>query len=204
MKFSMYSDAEYNLLKGRYGSCASWAIWDKESLSNHKIIDTFIGDLHSRYVLIGLNKARDIDLYYWKNFHDYTHARKLAFACNDTILRGSYMTDLFKDLPEAIATNLDKSISKEKIEESVKYFIQEMQDLKVSSKTEFIIFGDIARKYYEHYFKKYFENSYKFARHYSDFRMSDVSWVAEFWEIMKIKGDAETIVMKYKKTSEHL
>ena len=199
MTSSMYSDAEYNMLKEKYGSCASWAIWDPENLNNSKIIDDNKKDLNSRYVLIALNKSIDINLYYWKNFHDYTHSRKLAYACNETLLRGSYMTDLFKDLPEAVATNLDKSISKEKIEESVKYFMHEMEDVKVSSKTEFIIFGVIARKYYEQYFKKHFENSYKVARHYSDFRMRDAAWVKEFWGKMNITGNADDTVLSYKK-----
>lgn len=200
---NIYSKSDYDNLKSKYGAYSSWSIWDPENLNNNEIIDNYISELHPSYVLIALNKSIDINLYYWKNFHDYTHARKLAYACNETLLRGSYLTDLFKDLPEAIATNLDKSISKEKIEESVKYFMQEMKDVKVSSKTEFIIFGDIARKYYEQYFKRHFENSYKVARHYSDFRMSDVSWVSEFWEIMNIKVDAETMVMEYKKTSKY-
>jgi hypothetical protein len=199
---TMYSENEYNGLKKKYGGCSSWAVWDKNNLNNASIIDTYIKDLNSTYVLIALNKSIDIDLFYWKNFHDYTHSRKLAYACNKTKLRGSYMTDLFKDLPEAVASNLDKNMTNQKVKESVEFFVNEMQDVNITPSSEFIIFGQVARKYYEKYFAQHFTNPYKIVRHYSDFRMSDEAWIAEFWETIRVTGNAENTVSEYRKLSK--
>jgi len=113
---NMYTDIEYKKIKEKYGACASWAIWDVNDLSDTTIIENNILNLQNNYVLLALNKSIDIDLYCWKNFHGYDHARKLAYGCNNSLLRGSYMTDLFKDLPEAVASRLDKNLSSNDIE----------------------------------------------------------------------------------------
>jgi len=176
----MYSDAEYKTLKDRYGSCASWAIWNKDDLCDTEVISSSIKELNSNYILLGLNKSIDIDLYYWKNFHGYDHARKLAYACNDTELRGSYMTDLFKNLPEAVASKVDKRLTDSDIKKNVETFIKEMEDIKLSKSSRFIVFGRTAEKYFIKYFKKYFDQPHTYARHYSDFRIRDQVWVKEF------------------------
>lgn len=180
MKFSMYSDAEYNILKERYGAFASWAIWNKEDLHDTEVIPRSIKELNSNYVLLGLNKSIDIDLNYWKNFHGYDHARKLAYACNNTELRGSYMTDLFKNLPEAVASKLDKRLTDTNIRQNVETFRKEMEDIRLSKSSRFIVFGRTAEKYFIKYFRKYFDQPYICTRHYSDFRISDEMWVKEF------------------------
>lgn len=195
----MYNLEQFKELTTKYSSYSSWAVWDYANPHNTEIIENNIKHLHSNYVLLGLNISRILDKKPWSNFHDNTHARKIMYACNDTYLRGSYMTDLFKDIPESVSLKLEKRLSDEVIDRNINFFCKEMKDIKLGEDSQFIIFGQMAGKYFSTYFKKYFKNEYKIVRHYSDFRINDLTWVTKFWEIMNIKGDAETTVMKYKK-----
>lgn len=96
----MYDIDEYNSLTSKYGSYASWAIWNYEQSTDTAIIDQNFDQLHSKFVLLGLNISRPLTDKPWSNFHDNTHARKIKYACNDTKLRGSYITDIFKGVVE--------------------------------------------------------------------------------------------------------
>ncbi len=194
----MYSLNEYAELKKKYSFYSSWAIWDYSDPFNTEVIDNNVKDLHSQYVLVGLNISRVLGKVPWSNFHDNTHARKLRYACNKSYLRGSYITDLFKDLPEPVSSKLDKHLSNSEIEENINIFCNEMKDVKLNIDSQFIIFGKMAGKYFSSYFNKYFKNEYKIVRHYSDFRMSDESWVDKFWKDMNIIGDPRLTIMEYK------
>lgn len=123
----MYSAEEYDSLKLKYGGFSSWALWDENKPHDTSIIDNNFHELHSRYVLVGLNISRVLDLPPWSNFHDNTHARKLRYACNRTLLRGSYITDLFKDLPEASSGKVKQLITSEVVSKNVSFFIEEMK-----------------------------------------------------------------------------
>ena len=92
------------------------------------------------------------------------------------------MTDLFKDLPETVASNIHSKLENDEINKNVKLFIKEMKDVKISQSTKFIIFGNVAYKYYDKYFKKHFDNQYIKVRHYSDYSMTDDNWVKEFFK----------------------
>lgn len=180
---NIYNNKTYNYLKKTYGSYASWAVWNDDNLGDISIIESNIEMLHSKYVLIALNKSIDIDLRYWKNFHGgSSHDRKLSYACNHTKLRGSYMTDLFKDLPETVASNIDSKLESDEINKNVKLFMDEMKDVKISPSTKFIIFGNVAFEHYEKYFNKHFDNQSIKVRHYSDYSKTDDNWVKEFWQ----------------------
>lgn len=48
----MYSLDEYEYLVSKYGSCASWAIWNQNDHSDPSIIANNISKLHSRFVLL--------------------------------------------------------------------------------------------------------------------------------------------------------
>ena len=54
----MYTLDKYNILKAKYGSVASWAIWNDKDLSDTSVIDKNYKELHSRYVLLGLNISK--------------------------------------------------------------------------------------------------------------------------------------------------
>ena len=116
----MFSIEKYQELSAKYGQLASWAIWDYRNPNDTTIINTNLDQLNSRFVLLGLNFSRIIIKHWpnWSNFHDNTHARKLKYACNDSKLRGSYMTDLFKNVVKSRSTNIMKMLPYRKIREA--------------------------------------------------------------------------------------
>ena len=198
----MYSSEKFKELSEKYGQIASWAIWNYSNPKDSRIIEKYIDQLNSRYVLIALNVSRDINKWpVWSNFHDNTHARKLKYACNDTELRGSYMTDLFKNVVKPRSTNIEKVLNKKKINENVDFFRQEMEDIGIDQNSQFIIFGvrgsTISRLYDQH-FRKYFKNKVINSYHYSYFTKTDKEWVEKFWEETKINHDYDLILSKYK------
>lgn len=193
----MYSINEYNNLTSKYGRFASWAIWDYRNESDTIIISKKIKDLHSKFVLLGLNVSSILKGTNWMNFRGGSHDRKIKFASNDTQLRGSYITDIFKDLPEVDSNKIDKILTKELIEFNVKFFKQEMKDIKVNDKTIFIIFGYKAQKYFNLYFKQGYKNQIIFQRHYSS-RGTDKEWVESFWEKMNINQNFDLTIEKYR------
>ncbi len=195
----MYSHEEYLNLKKKYGSYSSWAIWDPNNESNTAIIEENLTDLTSNYVFLGLNISASLENTPWINFHGGKHDRKLKYASNDTFLRGSYITDLFKDLPEPVAKNVTKNLSKDEIKDHVSFFVNEMKDVKLSDNSVLIVFGQEAAENYEKYFKEHFDNRVIFTRHYSDTHLTDEKWVEEFWSYFNINEDATDVIRKYKK-----
>jgi len=193
----MYSKDEYKKLTLRYGSFASWAIWDYKNAYDTTIIDRNINDLHSKFILLGLNISRLLRQPIWSNFHDNTHARKLKYACNNTKIRGSYITDLFKDIPEPNAGNIDKVLTSRIINQNVILFNQEMEDIKINDKSTFIIFGNSVAKYFDKYFKKKYNNKAIFCQHYSYRMLKDKEWVMRFWEKININDNYDLTIKKY-------
>lgn len=193
----MYSKNEYKNLTAKYGSYASWAIWDYKDASNTKIIDENVDQLHSHFVLLGLNISRTLDMSSWSNFHDNSYARRLKYACNDNRLRGSYITDIFKDIAEPNAANLKQILTEKKVNQDLTFFNQEMQDIKANSTTQFIVFGSLAA----HFFKKYFQQNDRtqqiFCQHYSYRISTDKDWVEGFWKKLNISQDFDETIRKY-------
>jgi hypothetical protein len=197
----MYSSAEYRNLTLKYGSLASWAIWDYKKPCDTEIIHKNQNQLHSKFVLLGLNTSSQLSGNIWQNFHGNTHDRKIKYACNDTKLRGSYITDIFKDIPEANSSNLKVKLTEKIIDKNVKYFIQEMKDIKLDDKTQFVIFGtqnSFLIKCFDKYFKPNFKNKVIYYYHYAYYKITDRDWVKGFWKQLYINGDVDFTINKYK------
>ena len=110
----MISKNAFQLLKDKYGSLASWAIWntdysDKEPKKNTSDLTVFdnpdlLSVINTGYVFVGLNassthgdttQGRDA----WYNFHsNYSRQNdyKLRYALQGTKYWGSYITDVIK------------------------------------------------------------------------------------------------------------
>lgn len=197
----MYTLDEYNNLRSKYGFYSSWAIWDYQKESNTSIIDKHYALLNNNYILVGLNISATLSDNPWVNFHGGKHDRKLKYACNDTKLRGSYITDLFKDLPEPKSNRLKNQLNEEIIKKNVKFFNQEINDLKLNEKSLFIILGTPSSqlaKIFNQYFRQGYNNQVIYHFHYSFYGISDKMWVSGLWEKLNIHADYSNIVNKYK------
>lgn len=184
----MYTISEYNHLVSKYGPYSSWAIWNDEKPVDTGIIDQNINQLHSQFVLLGLNISRPL-AGAWSNFHDNSHARKLRYACNNTKLRGSYMTDIFKGIVQPNSGNFKDMLTDEIIHENVQFFNQEMKDIKINNDSEFIIFGtpsSLLAKYFNNYFKQDYKNNITYYYHYSYYTLTDKQWVNGLWQKLSI------------------
>lgn len=197
----MYSFDEYNALKTKYGAYSSWAIWDYQNESDTLVIDKNFQVLHSNFVFLALNISGSLKDNKWINFHGGKHDRKLKYASNDTMLKGSYITDLFKDLPEVKSNKVKDKLSSEIITQNVTSFNQEMQDIKINNKTTFIVFGtqnsQIANMFNSYFLQKY-NNPVIYYYHYSFYGMSDEAWVQGLWDKLGIDADYKSIISKYK------
>lgn len=192
---------EYKKIKEKYGFCSSWAIWDENEESNTSVIDDNFSQLNSNHIFVALNISGPLAKKPWLNFHGGKHDRKIKYACNDTILRGSYITDLFKEIEESKSGNLKKSLTEEVIKKNVDYFFQEMKDVGINLNSKFIIFGNKSSfigQCFDKYFKRYFENEVVYYCHYSYYGISDKKWVEGLWRELKINADFDLIVKKYR------
>lgn len=196
----MYDYYHFKELESKYGHYASWAIWNEFNENDSLIINKLFQELNNNYVLIGLNVSKDIEIKpFWSNFRSGKHDRKLKYACNDTSLRGSYMTDLFKEIVEKNSFKL-KRIDTMIIRKNVDFFIEEMKDIKINNDTRFVIFGQLAFYYYKEYFMKFFFNTCINYTHYSDFSKTDKEWVLGLWKTLGIIADYNEVIKKYKKS----
>ncbi|MDO8512411.1 MAG: hypothetical protein Q7S57_04005 [bacterium] len=187
----MYDVNKYNDLTSKYGAYSSWAVWNSEKPSDTEIIDKNIDQLHSKYVLLGLNISRPLTDKPWSNFHDNSHARKLRYACNDTKLRGSYITDIFKGIVKPSSSKFRNVLTKEIISENVKFFNQEMKDISIDSKTKLIVLGtptSLLAKLFDEHFKQNYKNEIIHYNHYSYYVLTDKAWVEGLWNILGIKN----------------
>lgn len=198
----MYNNDEYNDLALKYGSFASWAIWNHKNQSDASIIGENRGSLHSKFVLLALNFSQGLIKQSWGNFHyGPSNVRKLKFACNDNKLRGSYMTDLFKNMVEKNSAHVKSLLNKDVIQRNIDLFNQEMKDLKVDNNSTFIVWGVPSSQlawYFNTYFKQEYKNPVIYHNHYSYYGISDKEWVTSFWEKLKISQDYDATIRKYK------
>lgn len=183
----MYKPQRYSSLKRQHHRHGSWAIWDTANPRDTSIIDREIGSLKSTYVLIGLNISKRKPKN-WGNFHGGKHDRKLMYACNNTRLRGVYLTDLFKNVSEVSAHKLSSRLTEKKIAGDVAFFRKEMTDIGITSRTVFVVFGKEAKRMYQRHFAKHFKNSVIYNEHYSRFKRTDEDWVQRFWRSLKMYG----------------
>lgn len=187
----MYTSDKYNKLKQKYGSYSSWAIWNDKEEGDLSVIEQNINVLNSNYVLLGLNIARPLANDPWLNFHGGSkHDRKLRYACNHTVLRGSYITDIFKGIAESKSTRFEELVTNQIIEENVKFFHEEMNDIELTKDSQFIILGtpkSILAQYFNNHFRQIYKNKVVFHYHYSYYGITDQKWVNGLWE--KLYGD---------------
>ena len=109
----MISHDRYELIRGKYGKVASWAVWDaqgdrpKSNMGPQRIFDldlnpTLLDTITPSVVMVGLNFSREVECRYdFSNFHDENpHANdfKIRYAFIDTPYYGAYMTDVLKNL----------------------------------------------------------------------------------------------------------
>jgi hypothetical protein len=148
------------------------------------IIDNHWDELNSRYVLIGLNISQQIVTDAWINFHIGKHDRKLIKSCNQTALRGAYLTDLFKGVVAVSSKEFMQKIrdGMVDIDYQVNLFRQEMTDIKLNPESILVIYGKIAFQCYNEYFRNHFSNKVIKCTHYSDYSREDEIWVRSFWD----------------------
>lgn len=198
----MYTMEEYDYLENKYGSCASWAVWNHKDEKDTSIISQQISQLHSKFVLVGLNIARPLENESWLNFHGGSiHDRKIKYACNDNKLRGSYITDLFKGIVEVNSSKFMKNLTDKMIRDNTDYFNQEMRDIKISEKSEFIIFGtprSILAQCFQNYFSQNYNNRVTYHYHYAYYRITDKKWTEGLWNKLDIQQNFELTVNKYR------
>lgn len=192
----MYTATEYEKLEEKYGQYSSWAIWNENDQKDTTLIKENFKELNTNYVFLGLNISEFLGKPLWSNFHiDKNgrigrHDRKLMFACNDSKLRGSYITDIFKDLPIAKASEVKKYIKEhpEVIPRHVDFFNKEMIDINSDKNTVFIVLGadsSFLLKCFNEHFKNKIKGMVLNIRHYSS-PGTDEDWVNELWSIKEI------------------
>ena len=195
----MYSKPEIEKISDEFGKFSSWAIWDFQNEKNTSIIENNLELLHNNYVFIGLNISKEVGI--WGNFRGGKHDRKIKYAFNSTKdIKGAYMTDLIKSV-EVYSIDLLNEIKQGNIDikTQIDTFIRELNLVKVTPKSKFIIFGNIARELYDEYFEKHFpENKVYYLKHYSG-RGEDKHWVEEVWKRLNIvELNYATELNKYK------
>jgi hypothetical protein len=104
-------------IKSKYGHISSWAIWANKTIKEKSNMDdiSFFDDIkdikfNPNIILIGLNISEKIKRPFG-NFHSENssaHDYKIRYAIKDTIICGSYMTDIIKDFEEKVSNNLMK------------------------------------------------------------------------------------------------
>ncbi len=198
----MYDKNEYKQLVSKYGAYSSWAVWDYKKESDLTIIGQQVECLNSRNVFLALNISAPLVGEPWCNFHGGKHDRKIKYACNDTQLRGSYITDIFKGLDELHSSNVESKLTPEKIDQNVRDFSQEMRDIKLASDSKFIVFGtpdSFIANCFNQYFRQDFKNEVVYHYHYSYYKLTDKQWVEGLWKKLGITSDFENTVAKYRK-----
>lgn len=193
---------QYELLAKKYGQYASWAIWDEKDESDPKIIQSHIKDLNSKYVFIALNASGDFRREGpWANFRGGKHDRKLKFACNDTALRGSYLTDLFKGVKEADSKEVQKHLTDEFMKQSVSQFCEEMLDIGATKNTVYIVLGTptsvLGKSFKAHFLVPLASKNVVYYNHYSNYRLTDKEWVEGLWKKLGVRASYHKIRKKY-------
>lgn len=194
----MYTDSKFLYLTEKHGKYGSWAIWDSKNENDVEVIYKNYKKLHSKYVIIGLNISQVLGRKPWSNFRGGKHDRKLKYACNDTSLRGSYMTDLFKGINESKSNKIEEHLSIDVIRKNVKIFREEMEDIGITEKSVFILMGARSSKLYKYFFKHFyngFTNKVINCYHYAYFKLTDKEWTESFWKAIGIKKNFNYIVL---------
>jgi hypothetical protein len=132
-------------IKQKHGGYASWAVWAdaaEKPKSNMGDVSQFTNEsvlniLQNNAVMVGLNISRPVAEPFM-NFHDpnpRANDFKIRYAFKDSAYYGAYMTDIIKFLVEIDSKHVMKYLQEhpEIIEENLKTFREEIQDLKATA-----------------------------------------------------------------------
>jgi hypothetical protein len=136
---------QFENIKQKHGSYASWAVWadasekpksnmgDVSHFKNESVLSVLKNDV----VMVGLNISRPVSEPF-VNFHDpnpRANDFKIRYAFRDSPFYGAYMTDIIKNLEEVKSKNVMKCLKEhpEIIEKHLRSFREEMQDLKATA-----------------------------------------------------------------------
>jgi len=196
----MISEEHFHEIEKKYGEVASWAVWadagakPKSNIGDMSVFNleknpNLLNNLNTNIIMVGLNFSRTIERINFVNFHDSRpqgQDYKIRFAFNGTKYYGAYMTDIIKDFEEKISGNVMAFIKKNKEFElkNIKYFQQELDDLRVNNPL-IIAFGN-------HVFnilQKHFGNKFMLVKvpHYSN----HISQENYRYEVQKILSELE-------------
>lgn len=174
-------------LERKYALCASWAIWNGDDPRDPSVIRRDLGSLKSSVVMVALNVSGTIGGS-WQNFHSRDHARKLIYAFNHSPYRGAYMTDLVKGEIDPNSASLSRRLRSRDIDvnEHVRSFRREMDDVGAKDESLFILFGHRAARLFGHHLGAEYPN-YVYCPHYSMYGKgyTDAGWVAKTWHILE-------------------
>ena len=169
-------------IKKKYGQHASFAIWlNPESKTKEMVGDlgmfelasltTTLAQIHTKYILIGLNVSRSLIRGPLANFHDdsrFSQDYKLRYALNDSALWGAYITDIFKDVEEVDSTKIMKfmNVNYEIVDHHIKKLQLEIADVSRNEDTKIVAIGGASYSV----LKKYFSKSHEVLkiRHYAN------------------------------------
>ena len=169
------TEEKFNSIKLNYGHCASWAVWNKKdvkecsNLSDLSIFEDFKNlKLKNNFILVGLTISGKIEKNFG-NFHSnnpYTKDYKIRYSLENTLLYGSYMTDIIKDFEEKVSSKLNVFLRNnlEFEKENIKFFEKELDFIECKNPI-LIAFGNSCFEL----LNKYFKNKYKIFKvsHYS-------------------------------------
>lgn len=133
---------QFENIKQKHGRYASWAVWadaSEKPKSNMGDVSHFKNEivlslLKNDVVMVGLNISRPVSEPF-TNFHDSNPRAndfKIRYAFKNSPYYGAYMTDIIKFLEEVDSKNVMRYLRErpETIEENLRTFREEMQDLK--------------------------------------------------------------------------
>jgi len=85
---------------------ASFALWNKNDISDTKYIKNNLSELHTNIVILGLNPSADVS--FLKNFHYGRYDNWYREALSEDPFRGAYMTDLISEAEPSAQVILKK------------------------------------------------------------------------------------------------
>jgi hypothetical protein len=167
----MIDKTKFDLIKSKYGHCASWAIWAEEGetpKSNIGEIDFFEDDeilkiINPEVILVGLNWSRGPVNKPLANFHDPRPMAtdfKIRYALKGTLLWGAYMTDILKDFDQKSSGKVMDFLKNNKnfVDKNIIQFKEEIESLNAIS-PKIVAFGSasfsIMKKNLPKHFKIY-------------------------------------------------
>jgi hypothetical protein len=165
----------------RYGEYSSWAIWNPDDIRDTSVIERNVHELRTDVVMVGLNVSADVSGHRWTNFHAGKNDPKLRLAFNDSRLRGSYMTDVVKNLVIVKAADVIKGIRRGEIDmsEHVELFVNEMDFIGADNSSLFLVFGNDAAGEFKKHLASTFPN-FIHCEHFACYRKKE-DWLRDLW-----------------------